>query len=65
MRCSNDERLSTTTVVGIGLLALARRQGWGHIPYYGKNHRMGYYHLETFVLPVLVLVGCASEEESR
>lgn len=56
MRCSNDERPFTTGDAGIELLALAQRQGWDCIHYYG-------YHLENFVLPVLVLTTCASEEE--
>lgn len=42
--------------MGIGLLALAQRQGWKCIHHYG-------YHLENFVLPVLALTTYASEEE--
>lgn len=55
-RCSNDEGPLTTGDMGIGLLALAQRQGWKCIHHYG-------YHLENFVLPVLALTTYASEEE--
>lgn len=56
MRCSNDEGPLTTGDMGVGLLALAQRQGWKCIHHYG-------YHLENFVLPVLALTTYASEEE--